>query len=235
MKPDTTLAAIRRPYSVPAETREVLPFRVRLVESSQDLRNAVEIRSSAFSRHIPSLGASLRDAESDDHRVDVLHLIAERKTDRRVLGSMRLHPNFHGPLRIEEATLLPEIFQGRRLIEFMRLGIQNGNAGRMVLAALVKASYEICSASAIDFALAAGRRSTTQIYRSMLFDDVFDGATVLVPYAENRPHWVSTMPVADADRRWREAGHSLYAFMARTEHPDIQIDYERVFEAFRID
>jgi hypothetical protein len=37
------------------------------------------------------------------------------------------------------------------------------------------------------------------------------------------------MPIADADRRWRARGHSLYGFMARTEHPDIQIDYERVF------
>ena len=29
-------------------------------------------------------------------------------------------------------------------------------------------------------------------------------------------------------------GHSLYDFMARTEHPDIRIDYERVFAAFNI-
>jgi hypothetical protein len=205
---------------------------VRFVETAQDLSKAVEIRSSAFARHVPTLGAALRDVEADDHRPDVLLLIAERKIDRRIVGSMRLQPNLRRPLRIEEARKLPESYQDRRLIEFMRLGIENGNAGRMVLAALVKASYEICFASGIDFALAAGRRSTTQIYRSMLFDDVFGGETVLVPYAENRPHWVSAMPIADADDRWRAKGHGLYAFMARTEHPDIQVDYERVFDTF---
>jgi hypothetical protein len=221
---------MRRPYSVSVEARELLPFRVRLVENSQDLRKAVEIRSSAFSRHVPTLGSSLRDPEADDLRRDVLLLIAERKIDRQVLGSMRLHPNRYRQLRIEEETRLPEVYQGRRLIEFMRLGVENGNPGRTVFAALVKASYEICCATGTDYALAVGRRSTTQIYRSMLFDALFDGAAVVVSYAESRPHWVSAMPIHDAERRWSSANHSLYNFMARTEHPDIQIDYDRVLE-----
>ncbi len=43
------------------------------------------------------------------------------------------------------------------------------------------------------------------------------------------------MPIADADRRWRESNHALYDFMARTEHRDIQIDYDRVFAVMRRD
>jgi hypothetical protein len=64
----------------------------------------------------------------------------------------------------------------------------------------------------------------------MLFDDVLEGRTIPLSYADNVQHSVLSMPIADADRRWRESNHALYDFMARTEHRDIQIDYDRVFE-----
>jgi hypothetical protein len=63
-------------------------------------------------------------------------------------------------------------------------------------------------------------------------DEDYAGATVPISYAEGRPHSIFALPVSDADRRWRSSNHSLYGFMARTEHPDIQIDYDRVFAAF---
>jgi hypothetical protein len=227
-----TLIASERPYSADITRRESLPFRVRLVGDAQDLAKAVEIRSSAYSRHLPPVGDALRHAEVDDHRDDVLILIAERKIDRRVVGSMRLQPNLGGPLRIEGEVGLPDAYKGRRLIEAMRLGVENGTSGRMVMVALVKAAYEICHATRIDFALVAGRRSVAAIYRSMLFDDVL-GRTIPLSYAGNVQHSVLSIPIGEADQRWRASGHSLYDFMARTEHPDIQVDYERVFEAFR--
>jgi N-acyl amino acid synthase FeeM len=221
-----------RPYSVPIETSEKLPFVVRMVETPQDLRKAVEIRSSAFARHIPSFGEALRDPEADDHRRDVLLLIAERKTDRKVIGSMRMQPNTYRPLRVEGEATLPSTYRGRRLIEFMRLGVENGNAGRMVMAALAKAGYELCHATRFDFILAAGRRSTAEIYRSMRFDDVFEGETVELSYAQNMQHSIFALPIFEADRRWRTARHALYGFMARTEHPDIRVDFRRAFEVF---
>jgi hypothetical protein len=214
---------------------EQLPFRVRLVGDAQDLAKAVEIRSSAYSRHLPPVGEALRQPEGDDYRPDVLILVAERKIDRQILGSMRLQPNFDAPLRIEGEVKLPEKFDGRRLIEAMRLGVENGTSGRMVMVALVKAAFEICHACAFDFALVAGRRSVAAIYRSMLFDDVLEGRTIPLSYADNVQHSVLSMPIADADRRWRESNHALYDFMARTEHRDIQIDYDRVFAVMRRD
>jgi hypothetical protein len=232
VKPDSTLTIPARPYSVPVEKRESLPFIVRFAENAQDLQKAVEIRSSAFTRHFPALGHVLRDPEADDRRSDVLVLIAERKTDRRVLGSMRLQPNLFRPLRVESEIRLPQVYQDRRLVEFMRLGVENGNAGQMVMAALAKAGYEICHASRFDYILAAGRRSTSEIYRSMQFDDVFDGRSVALSYAENTHHWIFALPIEEADLRWRVANHALYDFMARTEHRDIRIDYGRVAEAF---
>lgn len=219
-----------RPYSVSATRAEQLPFRVRLVESAQDLSQAVEIRSSAYSRHVPSVGKALREPEADDLRPDVLLLIAERKFDGRVLGSVRMQTNARQPLRIEGETKLPENFSARRLMEFMRLGVENGVAGRMVTAALVKAGYEISFACGIDFVLVAGRRSVATLYRSMCFDDVLDGGTVALSYADGLPHGIYCMPIRDADRRWRECGHGLYGFMAETQHPDITIDWTRTLD-----
>jgi hypothetical protein len=229
----SSLAASRfHPYSVPAETSEMLPFKVRLVDTTKDLDRAVEIRSSAYSRHVPSVGRALREAEADDHRSDVLLMIAERKADRRVLGSVRMQPNLNQPLRIEGEANLPEMFHDRRLIEFMRLGVENGISGLLVTSALVKAGYEICHAAGIEFVLVAGRRSVATIYRSMCFDDVLDGGTVPLSYADRLQHGIFSMPIEDADNRWKSRGHALYDFMARTEHPDIDIDYKRVFDTF---
>jgi hypothetical protein len=175
----------------------------------------------------------LSKPEEDDRFEEVLLLVAERKLDRRVLGSLRLQPNNRRPLRIETVTKLPELYRGRRLIEFMRLSVDNGNSGQMVLAALAKASYEISYAAGLDYIFAVGRRTTSALYRAMFFDDVLQGATVRVPHAGNLPHSVYALPVSDADRRWRDRNHVLYDFMARTEHPDIEIEYELVHRAFR--
>lgn len=202
--------------------------------SPQDLQKAVEIRSSAYSRHVPEVGLALRVAESDDHRSDVISIFAERKADGRPLGSVRLQSNLSRPLRIEGETLLPEAFQRRRLIEFMRLGVENGIAGRMVSAALVKAGFEICYACGIDYILAAGRRSVSTLYLAMAFDDVLDGKTVLLSYANRLPHGIFSIPVEDVDRRLPAKNPGLYRFMAQTEHPDIRIDYEKAYDALGV-
>lgn len=232
MKPTADAGLRSRPYSVAAEVREVLPFRVRLASTAKDLDKVVEVRSSAYTRHLPNQGQTLSRPEVDDEYPEVLLLLAERKLDGHVLGSMRLQPNLRRPLRIESVTALPGSYQGKRLMEFMRLGVENGMSGRMVMAALSKASFEICHAAGFDYIVAVGRRTTSHFYRSMLFDDALDGRMVPVPHAGNLPHSVYCLPVVEADQRWRTANHGLYSFMARTEHSDIQVDYDQVFEAF---
>ena len=229
MKVDTAAFAPERPYSVPAERRELLPFHVRLAESAQDIDRAVEIRAAAYARHIPALGKALRKPEADDLRPDALLLIAESKLDGVVVGSLRLQHNFDRPLRIEGELTLPEAYQGKRLVEVRRLGVGNGISGRMVMAALVKAAYELCHAGEIDYLVFCARESVAARYRAMHFDEVLGGGTIPLSYANNVPHSIFALPVREADRRWRTTGYALYEFTARTEHPDIRVDYQRVF------
>lgn len=224
------LTAPERPYATRAVREERLPFRVRLAAAPQDVERAVEIRASAYARHLPDVGEALRNAEKEDFRPDVLLLIAERKLDRRPIGSMRLEPNFSGPLRVEGETTLPARFRNKRLVETTRLGVDNGIAGTLVMAALVKAAFEICSAAGIDYGIAVGRRSVGEIFRSMCFD-VVDGP-VRMSYSQRTLFWVFAIPTLEWEVRLRERDHFYFDFMARTEHPDIDIDYGRVFEAF---
>jgi hypothetical protein len=224
------LALPERPYSTKAERQELLPFRVRLATAAQDVERAVEIRASAYARHLPHVGEALRKAEKEDFRHDVLLLIAERKLDRRPIGSMRLEPNFTGPLRVEGETTLPARFRNKRLVETTRLGVDNGIAGTLVMAALVKASFEICSACSIDYGIAVGRRSVGEIFRSLCFD-VIEGP-VRMSYSQRTFFWVFAIPTLEWEARLRERDHFYFDFMARTDHPDINIDYEHVFDAF---
>ena len=222
--------ALERPYSTPAEREETLPFRVRLARGPQDLRQAVEIRASAYGRHLPHIGEILRAAETEDYRSDVLLLVAERKLDRRLIGTMRLEPNLHGPLGVESETTLPDLYRKRRLVETTRLGIESGSTGTMVMAALVKATFEICHACAVDAAIAVGRPSMAEMFRSMCFDVV--AGPIRMSYAKRTPLWIFAIPILAWESRLRERGHFYFNFMARTEHPDIDIDFDAVFEAF---
>jgi hypothetical protein len=175
------------------------------------------------------VGEALRTAEAEDFRSDVLLLVAERKLDRRPIGTMRLEPNFNGPLRIERETALSAPYRGQRLVETTRLGVGDEHAGSMVTAALLKAAYEIGHACNVSYAIAIGRRSMAQKFRSLGLDEV--EGPMRISYAPV-PLWIFALPVIEWEARLRARDHLYYDFMARTEHPDIDIDYNAVFEAF---
>jgi hypothetical protein len=208
-----------------------LPFRVRLVSSPQDLQRAVDIRAAAYSRHLPKLGAVLRTAEDEDYRSDVLVLIAERKFDGQVVGTLRLEPNVLRPLRVESETTLPPVLQGRKLVETSRLGVQNGSNGTMVTVALVKAAFEICRACEVDYTISVGRRSMAEVFRGLCFD-VLEGPRLL-SYSPTTPFWIFFASVRDWDARLKARSYAHFKFMSQ-RHPDISIDHRSVRRAFGV-
>ena len=230
MKSAYETAAPARAYRAAIERTELLPFRVRLVGSAKDLARVVEIRSSAYSRHYPHLAGALSKPEAEDHRPDVLLLIAEHKLDQRPIGSMRLQPNCHRPLRSEGETAMPAEYAGRRLVETTRLGVENGTLGITVMVALVKAAYEICHACAIDSGIAGGRRPMAHVFRGLGYDEL--AGPIPISYGNNLPHWVFGIPILDVEARLERKAHAYHAFMAKTEHPDIVIAWERVYDVF---
>ena len=172
----------------------------------------------------------MRTAEAEDFRSDVLVLIAERKFDRQPIGTLRLEPNFKGPLRIEGERMLPERFRNQRLVETSRLGVENGSTGTMVMVALVKAAFEICRACEVDHTISVGRRSMAEVFHSLCFD-ALEGP-VQLSYSKTTPFWIFSASVREWEARLQARRHPHFEFIARTTHPDIAIDYDTVLNAF---
>ena len=218
-----------RPYATQAVRLEPLPFRVRIARGAQDLAQVVDIRSSAYGRHLPHVGDALRTAEHEDSRPDVLLLLAERKFDGKAIGTMRLESNLRGPLRVESEASLPAWLRGHRMVEITRLGVDPGG-GAMVTAALAKAAFELCHASRIEHGVAVGRRSMAEMFRSLCLEAIAGPARM--SYAPAVPFWIFSVSA----RHWldllRDKGHFFFDFMEQTEHPDIEIDYAVVAQAF---
>lgn len=197
----------------------------------QDLAKAVEIRASAYMRHMPSLAQSLQMPEPEDLKSDVLVLLAERKFDAQPLGSLRLQSNVERPLRLEgEAPLLTE-FSRHRLVESTRLGVELGPASKVVTASLIKAAYEICHGCAVDYNVTGGRRSMSQVFRSLQFDEL-EGGPFPISFGNNIPHWIFVLPIREFEARLQVAQHWYYDFMSNTRHPDIDIDWQYVLSVF---
>ncbi len=175
------------------------------------------------------MGDALRTAEHEDTRPDVLLLLAERKFDGKAIGTMRLESNLRGPLRLEGEASLPQWLRGHRLVEITRLGVDPAG-GNMVTAALAKAAFEVCHASSIQHGLAVGRRSMAAMFNGLCLEIV--ARPTRMSYAPQVPFWIFSVSASQWLGLLRAKGHFFFDFMARTEHPDIEIDYRQVSQVF---
>ena len=212
----------------PKMVEEVLPFTVRLVGDDQDLSKAVQIRHSAYARHLPAFAETLKTPETADSEEGVVVLLAESKLDGSPLGTMRIQTNEFKPLCVEQSVLLPEWLKGHRLAEATRLGVTDGKGGRLVTTVLFKAFYLYCKLTGIDWMVITGRSPIDRQYERMLFEDVFPGAGYIpLAHVGNLPHRVMTSSVQTAEARWTAAKNPLFEFAFRTFHPDIELGERR--------
>ena len=226
-----TVTVPERPYSVPVERTERLPFRVRCHKSSrsrQSGRNPVVRLFTARPRGRGDVERGGGGRLPFGRAVDLCRTKGRWPSFRLGQVAAQSEQAVAHRRRNAAAGKIPR----PAAIEFMRLGVENGIPGQLVTAALVKAGFEICHAAGFDFILAAGRRSVSMLYHAMAFDDVLDGGTVALSYANHLPHGIFSIPVNQVDRRLPAKNPGLYAFMARTHHPDISIDYEHVHRTF---
>ena len=203
---------------------ELLPFVIRRAVSEEDLLKAVDIRYSAYDRHVPEFAASLRVPESDDYDDGALVLLAEAKLDGSPVGTMRIQTNSHSPLRLEESVTLPSWLEGTSQAEATRLGVDQSAIGRLVRIALYKTYYFYCIEAGIDWMVITARKPLDRLYESLMFQDVVPGGT-LVPmhHVGNIPHRVMAFSVQDAFANWAAVKHPLFTFVFQTTHPDIHL------------
>ena len=207
-----------------AMPEEMLPFTVRLVRNEDDLSKAVQIRHSAYARHLPGFAETLKSAETADAENGVVVLLAESKLDGSPLGTMRIQTNEFKPLCLEQSVELPTWLKARRLAEATRLGVTNERGGRVVTTVLFKAFFQYCQQTGIEWMVIAGRAPVDRTYDRLMFEDVFPGKGYIpLAHASNLPHRVMSFNVATAEVRWARATHPLLGFMCETHHPDINL------------
>lgn len=203
---------------------ERLPFTVRIVRSDDQLSKAVDIRHSAYARHVPAVAALLEQAESLDRDKGTVVLLAESKLDGTPLGTMRIQTNQYGNLVLEQSIELPDWLQGRTMAEVTRLGVSEGRIGRLVKTVLVKAGFQYCMLAEIDWIIITARSPLDKLYHGLLFQDIFpNGEFIPMRHVGNIPHRVLGFEVDTAYARWTAANHPLFDFMCNTLHPDIRL------------
>jgi len=161
--------------------------------------------------------------EPYDREPGGLVLIAEAKLNGSPVGTMRIQTNRFRPLALEQSVDLPDWLAGR-MVGATRLAVEAGEPGRLVKTALFKAFYLYCMQEGIEWMVIAARTPLDRQYAALLFRDVYgDKEFIPLSHAANIPHRIMAFEVATAERRWREAGHPLHAFMITTHHPDIDL------------
>ena len=207
---------------------EQLPFTVRLVHDSSDLDKAVQIRHSAYARHLPKFAETLKSAEREDTESGVTVLLAESKLDGSALGSMRIQTNQFKPLLLEQSIELPAWMRGRRLAEATRLGVTDGKGGRLVTTVLFKSFYLYCKQVGVEWMVVTGRSPIDRQYERLQYVDVFPGVGFIpLAHVGNIPHRVMCTETATCEARWNDARNPLFDFAFRTFHPDIHVTERR--------
>ncbi len=207
---------------------EWLPFTVNVVRTAQELKKAVEIRHSAYARHMPEFADTLRAPEKMDLEPGVVIFLAASKVDGSPLGTMRVQTNAFRPLALESSVTLPPHLQSASLAEATRLGITQDRLGRLVKTALFKSFYQYCLFSGIEWMVIAGRSPIDRQYERLMFRDIHpEGGYIPLKHASNIPHRVMSLEVANVEALWRTANHPLYSFFFQTHHPDLETDRNR--------
>ena len=224
------------PYTRPALETQALPFRMRIAKSMEDIQRVCQHRGEAYSRHQPDLvqRMSLFEPEADDLRDDIVLVMAESHEDGQIVGSLRLSTNINTPLRFEKEFDLPERFQNVSLMEAGRMVTQNGPMGRMVVPALIKVTSEVSYRVGTDFVLLIARAPLDRMYKSWQFEDMYNGTKVVTTAQPGVPVTLFFMDIVQVDSRLRAAHCPIYNFMAETNHPDIDLDFDFIHRRFNV-
>lgn len=208
-------------------TQESLPFTVRLVRNEDDLNKAVQIRHSAYARHMPKVAQTLIFPEKSDTQDGVVVLLAESKLDGSPLGSVRIQTNRYRPLSLEKSIQLPAWLKDQSLAQVSRFGIVNGTIGRMVKMVLVKGCLQYSERSGINWNVIAARAPLDRAYRQLTYQDIFpDMGYIPLAHMDNVPHRIMGFEVETCTTRLTQLNHPLLNFFCHTHHIDLDVDVD---------
>ena len=171
----------------------------------------------AYARHLPTFAQTLGDPEPADAELGALVLLARSKLDGTPLGTLRIQTNRHRPLDLERSMNLPAHLAHARLAEATRLGLAQGEGGRLVKAALFKAFYLHCRQSGVEHMVITGRVPIDRQYQRLLFEGRLDAERNLLHGPCERAAAPRDAP-AGANRRGTLAGRGPPAAAVHVRH-----------------
>ena len=205
---------------------ESLSFRLRPVETHQDLLTACDVRAQAYGRKYPEYGHSMATPDDVDASPWTAVFLCEDKITGEAVGTMRVQSTTRGNSKLEiEKYIQPtpelELF-GRA--EITRLAAVHG-ADPFVRLGLWKAAYLYCMATQARWLMMAVRKpSLLRAYERMGATDIFDDRrTVRIGYGGNLPHRILALDIGACERRFREENNPLFHFMFGAVHQDISV------------
>jgi hypothetical protein len=206
--------------------REDLPFKLGLVRTGAQFSAVCRVRALAYNRHLPGFGTMLTKPDQLDFAPGVLVIYVQDKETNEVVGTARLQTNFFRPLLITDDYLLPTWLSSTACAEITRFAILPGY--KMATAALnrliVKACYQFCVASQVNWIVIGARKSLARGYLSFGYKDIDTSPTFIrLEYANNLEHRILYFDVNAAERNWFNSDHPDYEFMYKTFHPDIEL------------
>ncbi len=205
-------------------TEERLPFTVRLVRNEEDLNKAVQIRHSAYARHMPAVAETLIFPEKADTEDGVVVLLAESKLDGSPLGTVRIQTNRYQPLSLEKSVQLPAWLKDQSLAQVSRFGVINGTIGRLVKMVLVKGCLQYSEQAGIDWDVIAARAPLDRTYKQLTYQDIFPEAGYIpLAHMGNVPHRIMGFEVETCTERLTQMNHPLLNFFCHTYHPDLDV------------
>jgi hypothetical protein len=202
---------------------EILPFRVEIA-SPEQMEGVIQLRAASYGKHLPELGAKLREPEAADFEVGCEVFVATSKLDGSVLGTLRTHANLAKALPLQHSLKLPSRFHNTRMVEATRLCVKGNPHSSLVRSALFKALHTYCLERNVGAMMATGRRPVDRIYDSLYFSDVGEsGVFYPMTFTGGVPHRVMHLAPEAVQRLWNASQHSLYQFFFETQHPDIDL------------
>ncbi len=105
-----------------------------------------------------------------------------------------------------------------------RLSVLKGPRATDAVFGMAKAAWLWCLQQGIGAMVIASPPWAFHIYKFMHYEDLGEEGWFHHPFARGALHVTMVLPVATAERRWRELGNPLCAQMFDIEHPRLIFD-----------
>lgn len=201
---------------------EQLPFVVRKAVRGADFEAASRIRSEAYARHdyLPGVSETLRRIDEADLRGTLL--VAERKDDGEIIGTIRVSSSQRGPTPLPAQAPRVE-FEGESFTYVDRFAARQGPLADIAALALIKAQWFQAYHEGVQWIVAAALPALARRYRMVGLRSLAGAprGRFMIPHLHEKPYEAVGERLSDMPANLRRNSPFLVPFFLQNEHPDI--------------